>query len=185
MTSDLDVKQLIVGTPLFMERDFPMISFYPLFYTGMLMYKMKFDRVTAIRHTLIIVSLFFQYSIFFSSKGRSDYLDRETYGLILIGYATVFFLFIDGRLNIANRVTIFLGKISYSLYLIHQFLCINIIIPGLMKYAHLSFWVAAFGIAMPIAIIAATLITTHIEKPIMDLIRSIYRNQKSGVAIRN
>jgi peptidoglycan/LPS O-acetylase OafA/YrhL len=155
------------------------IVFYPLFYAGIITYKMKFNRTTITRYTLIIICFATQYLLF--SKNRTEYISSQQYGLILILYGIILFLFVNDFLGfIVNKTTIFLGEISYSLYLIHQFLAQNIIIPGLTKYNNVNPLVATFIVALPICIVIATIINKKIEKPMMLAIRAFYRSRKAA-----
>lgn len=67
---------------------------------------------------------------------------------------------------VISRITLFLGKISFALYLIHQYLSIGVIIPLLVNKLHLNFWVASLCIALPVVILMATFITFYIEIPL-------------------
>jgi peptidoglycan/LPS O-acetylase OafA/YrhL len=166
-----------LNLPGVVEKALPIFGFYPLFYAGILLYKIKFDRITFPRYVLVLICMIIQY--IFHLKIQPYAISNEQYGLMLTIYTTLFFLFVNDWLKfIVNKVTIFLGEISYSLYLVHSFLSVNIIIPGLMKYAHINFWLASFGVALPISMIIAVLINRKIEKPVMAIIRSAYRSGK-------
>ena len=54
----------------------------------------------------------------------------------------------------------------------------SVIIPLMMKYAHLSFWQSALFVALPAVFLLATAITYLIEKPAMQYIRGLYKGSK-------
>jgi len=87
-------------------------------------------------------------------------------------FMLLFFLFIGNRLSwIANKYTVLLGEISYSLYLIHNFTGAKVIIPGLMKLAGLPLWLSVL-IALMAVITIAYFINRFIEKPALVTIRN-------------
>ena len=158
----------------------PLLSHFPLFFAGILFYKMKFDQINWTRYLLIISCFILQYILFFDG-GRSHYIiSQSEYGLMLAIYFTLFILYTSNCLSfIVNRVTLFLGSISYSLYLLHNFIGDKIIITRLIKYTHTNIWVASFAIALPIVLIISTLSNKYVEKPTMDYIRKKYRENKA------
>jgi peptidoglycan/LPS O-acetylase OafA/YrhL len=159
----------------FEDTIYQLFRFYPLFLAGIIFYKMKVDRITLSRYVTIFACLTTQYVLV--SGNRSIYISPQHYGLMLAIYGLLFILFVNNSLKfLVNKVTVFLGEISYSLYLVHWFLSYGIIIPGLMKYAHVNFWIASFGVALPICMIVAVLINRQVEKPLMAVIRAAYRS---------
>jgi len=92
-------------------------------------------------------------------------------------YFALFFLFVNGYLEwINNRITIFLGMISYSLYVIHQYLIVGVIAVLRDKLGWPFVWAAITALA--IAFIIASLITFYIEKPALHYFRSLYKSKK-------
>jgi peptidoglycan/LPS O-acetylase OafA/YrhL len=90
-------------------------------------------------------------------------------------YFILFLLFIKNKLNfIANKKTIFLGKISFALYLIHQFVSLKYLIPYTSEYLKLNFWFSSLFIVLPIVIILATLITFYIEIPLNRRLNKLF-----------
>jgi len=89
------------------------------------------------------------------------------YGIIILFYFFLFVLFTLDKLKfIVNKPLIFLGKISYPLYLIHNYLGSKIIIPTLVYSKRFNFNISvAIIITIVIVIIIATLITNLIEIP--------------------
>lgn len=158
----------------------PLINYFPLFFAGILFYRQKFERQTAVRYVLLALCLLVQASLFDDGVRSNGYISQLEYLLVLVVYFGTFTLYANNRLGfIVNKVTIYLGSISYSLYLIHQFISLTIIIPVLMRVYHVNFWVAAFLIDLPILLVLATLIQRFVEKPAMNLIRREYKRIKS------
>ena len=94
------------------------------------------------------------------------FISSYEYSAMLGLYFLLFILFVNHKLNfIVSKPTLFIGKISFALYLIHQFISIEFIIPGLEKYVTTNFWITS-SIALTISISIATFITYYIEIPI-------------------
>jgi peptidoglycan/LPS O-acetylase OafA/YrhL len=152
---------------------FPLILYLPLFLTGTLFYQLYTKRTQIIyRYTCIVVCLLIQISLF-KFAGRSNYyISVNQYSSMLIIYYILFALFIHGKLQfIVSSVTLFLGKISYALYLIHQHISLVIILPILTQTYQMNFWVACVLIDLPIVIGIAAVITYRIEIPFRKKIK--------------
>ena len=91
---------------------------------------------------------------------------------MLIVYYTLFTLIVNQKLSfIVSRGTLFLGKISFALYLIHQAFSVKILLPYFMEDLKFNFWVSSFVFSIPIVIIIATVITYYIEIPLGRLLK--------------
>jgi len=118
---------------------------------------------------LILLSLVFQYI----SSGIDVFL-------IVLGIYGVFWLTINQKLKfLSNKVLVFLGSISYSLYLIHQ--NIGYIIIIYLKKAGLdsSIWIV---IPIVVSIGIAFFITKYIENPIINLMKVKFFHKKISKA---
>jgi peptidoglycan/LPS O-acetylase OafA/YrhL len=83
-------------------------------------------------------------------------MSQWEYLIVLSLFFSTFTLFAKGKLEgITNPVTLFFGKISYPLYLTHQYLSINLIIPYLMWKHDMPLWQASLLVALPASIIVA------------------------------
>jgi peptidoglycan/LPS O-acetylase OafA/YrhL len=94
---------------------------------------------------------------------------------VFISYG-IFGLFLTGNLRVLNaRLFVFMGTISYALYLVHQNIG-YVVMLEIRDRGHSENW----GIvgAMVVAITLATAITYLVEKPLISLIRSHYKNWK-------
>ncbi len=133
-----------------------------LFFAGILFYNLKTKGSTWYRHFALLMCLGVQY-IF----------REEINPFVVLGFFVSFYLFIYGKLSwIVNKPTVFLGTISYSLYLIHQ--NIGFIIMRYLYSLHLNAWLI-FIIPTCCSILIASAITFGIEKPVMYLIRQNYK----------
>ena len=146
------------------------LKFAPLFVGGIIFYLLKNTPKDIYLHILVILSL-----------GTESYLlyqldsDFVVYSIVTSFYI-IFYLFIYDKLGfIANKFLIFLGSISYSLYLIHENIGIGIIY-WLKKIADIQLFY------IPITIflvgILASIITFYIEKPAMNWIRNYYKTNR-------
>ena len=161
---------------------FPLVYHFPLFYAGILFYKIKFERINAFRIFAIIACYFVTCMLFYNGGRARVYISQFEYEIVLLIYFSIWFAYVKGFLGfIVNRVTVFLGSISYSLYLIHQFLGLGIIIPGLIKFAHFPAILSSF-IALVITIIFAAIITFYVEKPCIRKLKNWYYSRKGMVA---
>lgn len=100
---------------------------------------------------------------------------------MLLIYFVAFYLYTINKLGfIVNKTTVFLGNISFSLYLIHQRISNETLIPFFTKYV--GFWMACL-ISLLIVITMATLINKFIEKPLMNYIRKGQRRAEKDMAL--
>lgn len=156
---------------------FSLVNHFPLFFAGILFYKIKF-RQGRIRYKVPLLAACFVAQIILYPDGGTSYLyiSQAEYAVMLSLYFAVFSLYaFNVPLHIVNRATVFLGTISYSLYLVHKFVCKSLIIPLLEEEMHLNFWFVVFGVCLPLVIILATLITYLVEKPALEYIRRRYK----------
>ena len=72
---------------------------------------------------------------------------------------------ISNWLPFTGKIYLLSTKISFALYLIHQFISIEFIIPALEKYVISNFWITS-SIALTISISIAAFITYYIEIPL-------------------
>jgi peptidoglycan/LPS O-acetylase OafA/YrhL len=142
----------------------PLLKYFPLFYSGILLYLMKFENLSPKRFCFFLLTMIFQCYIFYNN-GFLFFLNFYEYTLSLVCIYSLFILYLFNKLSfIINGTTIWLGKISYSLYLIHQYLGVSIILPFLMNVMGLNFWTAIF-LALILLLVLATAIHKYIEKP--------------------
>jgi len=151
----------------------PVLNFIPLFFAGTILYEIYQNRSELLlKYTMLLICLICQVALFKYAGKSSMYITHLEYAIMLTVYFSLFILFVNGQLKfIVSKWTLFLGKISFPLYLIHQQIAIGIIIPALTKKFHINFWVASFLVALPIVIILASLITFYVEIPVRKQMR--------------
>lgn len=140
-------------------------DFIPFFALGIVFYRMRELEAPSLRHGLLIIS-----SLLLIQFGNG--LDVF---LVACLFTTVFWLFTAGRLGIlASAPLVFLGTISYSLYLVHE----NIgwsVIHTLEQRGHDPN--LAIAVALLACFLLATSITYLIEKPAMNAIRAFWKKR--------
>ncbi|MFC5684425.1 acyltransferase family protein [Flavobacterium sp. MAHUQ-51] len=165
----------------FILKLFPIIRFFSLFFAGILIYKMKYDKITVFRLLLYLLTLVVQCLLFENCYPNNHYFGINEYIIVLIAVYGLFLLFLYDKLSfIVNSITLKIGKISYSLYLIHQFIGISILIPGFMKFLNLHFWYASF-FSLSITLLLSYFITIYIEQPLVKK----YRNLSKVILLEN
>ncbi|HWZ14857.1 MAG TPA: acyltransferase [Mucilaginibacter sp.] len=152
---------------------FPIIVYFPLFAAGIVFYKIKFYKATLYRFFLVLLCLITQVFLF-EGTGKIVSVSKIQYASAIFIFFALFLLYCFDRLHfIINKVTLFAGKISYSLYLIHGYISVYLLIPILTHSSifHINYWVAILFFVAPIVFIAATLINKFIEIPAMKYLK--------------
>src|SRR5690606_16509498 len=111
---------------------------------GTVFYKIYTKKEKYIENYLIIVFCLLCQTSLYPYVGRLGIprtsLSWAEYGLMLSVYFGLFTLFVNNCLKfIVNNVTLFLGKISYALYLIHQYVSLGGIFPLFYEKLHINF----------------------------------------------
>ncbi len=155
---------------------FPLIAYFPLFFIGILFYRIRFKEVNIKRILLIIFSCISQVLMFETASKFKGFISFPEYLMLFSVIMLLFVLFSINKLDfIINRFTSRLGDISYSLYLIHNYIGIKLMLY-LQKYFGINLWIG-LGIALIIVIGLAFLINRFIEKPALHFIRNRYRKK--------
>jgi peptidoglycan/LPS O-acetylase OafA/YrhL len=146
----------------------PLLQFTPLFLAGTVFYKIHTFKNNLIEYySILILCLICQISLFGYTGWTYCFIDQKRYAFMLIAYFSLFTLFVNNKLGfIVSKPSLFLGKISFALYLIHQTISVDVIIPFLTNRLHINFWIASMLITLPIVISLAALITFYIEIPL-------------------
>lgn len=143
------------------------LRFAPLFVAGIIFYLLKDNRKDINLHGLVFLSLMAEFYLLYQLD--SDYIVFW----IISSFYLLFYFFIYNKLEfISNKVLIFLGSISYSMYLIHENIGIGLIY-WLKKVADIQLFYLPITILL--VVILASFITFYIEKPAMNWIRDFYK----------
>lgn len=169
---------------------FPLLQFIPLFFSGILFYKLFTNQKNALTSYVLIAFCLISQIILFNFTGVSRYfISIWAYSSMLILYFILFYLFINRKLSfIVSRITLFFGKISFALYLIHEYNSMEIIIPYLTHQLHFNFWIASLFISLPLMILLSAFITFYIEKPLSkklkEKLRSLINSKTESIIIQ-
>ena len=148
-----------------MDTKIPLYSQFPLFFSGIIFYKMVKDTdKTSIKYvSCLILCYIARLALFDDGRTGNDVYTIEEYALILFFHYCIFILFIYNKLKfIIQKPLLFLGKISYSLYLLHQFIGKSFLIPFLQKNIGLNYFIS-FNLSIIIIILISTLLSYKLE----------------------
>lgn len=133
----------------------------PLFITGILMYKIKLKTATILNHITILAALVI-YCFYIYEKYSSDIIP---FILIITAYLIFYIYALKGMPFLKNKVLLFLGVISYPLYLLHNVIGYAILYR-IRVYIHNQFLYAV--ITAGIAILLAYIVTKYFDKKIVS-----------------
>ncbi|MFQ5560662.1 MAG: acyltransferase family protein [Nitrospinota bacterium] len=147
----------------FIKKNFPLFAHANLFYAGILFYIVNEQGNTILRAIGLLSMLGMVFPLHSLGGTTQDFMGPIAHTLIVSFYFLLFFLFVTGRLGfIAKKGLVFLGDISYSLYLLHQTIGFIFILFFLEKgLSHtLSVCLTVF-----LVVLLSWLVTILIEKP--------------------
>jgi peptidoglycan/LPS O-acetylase OafA/YrhL len=153
----------------------PLLNHFALFFAGIIFYKLYFKLIDKYSALAILLACFALHLYVFDHVGTDFvFISRYKFVFALSAYFVCFVLLVNRNLSfIRNKLFLFLGKISYPLYVIHQFLCTFILMPLLYKKLHLPAGLAG-GISIIIVIALATLINMYIEVPYRSKLKKYF-----------
>jgi peptidoglycan/LPS O-acetylase OafA/YrhL len=161
----------------------PLIFFFPLFFSGILFYKLL---RTNEKHFLYYLLLLFAFILqILNLAGDGEFITQKEHIAMTVIYFGTFILFVNKKLSfIVSCPFLFFGKISFALYLIHQYISCQVLLPYLIGTCHINFWIAVC-ISLAVVIVLATLITYYIEIPLgkrmNNSLRSTFNLQKNKI----
>jgi peptidoglycan/LPS O-acetylase OafA/YrhL len=144
-----------------------------LFISGTIFYNLYINKDKKIqRYSLLVICLIAQIlSYNYTDRFRFS-VNQMQYAIMLIIYYSLFTLIVNQKLSfIVSKTSLFLGKISFAMYLIHQAFSVKILLPFFMEDLKFNFWISSLVSSIPIVIIIATLITYFIEIPLGKLLK--------------
>jgi len=165
-------------------KKLPLINHFPLFFSGILFYKIKFYGLSIKRLLLIIFCILSTF--YLHDKGGRAYqvIFAVDHHFIILFYHGVFFLFVYGKLGfLIAKPLLYLGKISYSLYLLHQYIGLH-----LLETFHdvLQLHILTAMILSTITCLGlAGIVTKYVEVPSINYIRNWYKKKTQTVSISN
>ncbi len=150
-----------------------LLNHFPLFFSGIVFYKIITEKEN---YFLLYVFIFFAYSMqVINTDMDGPFINHAEHTLMTTIYFGLFILFVNNKLFfIVNKPLLFLGKISFALYLIHQYLSTVFLIPLFYDKWHLNFWLSLI-ITLCIVLGLATLVTYYIEIPLGKRINNTFR----------
>jgi peptidoglycan/LPS O-acetylase OafA/YrhL len=141
----------------------PLLKYIPLFTAGILFYEISFQqRKVSISLVFMLITFMAQIAMY-NHLLTKIFIGRTAYAGMLVIFYLLFGAIAAQRLKfIALKPLLFFGRISYALYLVHQYLSTKIIIPFLMDRCHTPFILACF-VAFIVCVAIATAITLVAE----------------------
>ena len=148
----------------FMQR-FPLATYWALFLAGIVFYKSFTEKETPARYAILAACYLFEITQYQYREFQIHAITQFEYIIILGFYFILFYLFTRRKLGfMISAPTLYLGKISYSLYLVHAFLGIYVLMPLFNHRLHLPFW-PSITLTVIIVIGIADLINRFVEIP--------------------
>ncbi|PQJ09243.1 hypothetical protein CJD36_018505 [Flavipsychrobacter stenotrophus] len=153
----------------------PLLPYFPLFYSGIIFYKMFTEKET-LTHYLVLAVCFCAQLYLFTTRGLVN-VNIYEYAVILLTYYGLFVLFIKNKIGfIVTKQTVFLGYISYALYVVHNYVSASVVLPALVRRLHVNFILAGI-IQLAFVIALAYLITKYIDVPNRNKFRNYLRKK--------
>jgi peptidoglycan/LPS O-acetylase OafA/YrhL len=164
----IGIASQFVGSSYFVKSIFvalPLLYHFPLFFIGMLFYRRWLSGVNVDFYLLLVVGVICQMCIFPYTWRTCKYIGVWEYIGVLGLFVLVFECFCRERLQfIVHPVSLFLGRISFPLYLTHQYININLIVPYMRWKFEMSLFSASVFVALPSCIVLAWLFHLLAEK---------------------
>jgi peptidoglycan/LPS O-acetylase OafA/YrhL len=162
---DVIIEKYYPALYIFLYFKTPLINHFPLFYSGILFYKIKMEGGSIMKYFCIFASLIVQIQLFDNGGFSRYFLSQNEYIGVLIVYFVVFLYFAKFGIDlIITKWTVFLGNISYSLYLFHQYMASAIIIPFVV-YILPDYYPLTYIVSLSIIVGLASIIAFGVEKP--------------------
>lgn len=153
----------------------PLLQFMPLFLMGINFYKIYTCSTRSYAQYIIPLLCLIMQILLFKYAGRSkSFIFHQEYAAMLTLYFILFTAFVNGALDfIVNKITLFFGRISYAVYVVHQYVSLSVIFPVFLVKLQWDFWVTSLFVALPVVILVATAITYFIEIPMRYRLKKV------------
>ncbi len=154
---------------------FPLFRWAPLFTSGIIFYKI-FKKEINEKYGFLMIVLCFGIQVFlfykFHSKAIVSFISFDQHFWSLLIYFLLFTLLVSNKLHfIVNKATLFLGSISYPMYLVHQFVSVSIIIPFFHSELGINYYISSLVICLPIIILLSFLFHKYLEIRLVNAIK--------------
>lgn len=156
---------------------FPLVNHFALFFGGIIFYQLATHTIGWVKGFTVILFCFLTQAIVYRFAGSDpDHVTWPQYVGMLVLYFVLFTLFVNDKLGfVISKPALFLGRISFALYLIHSYIFRGVI--GFLMKRDIPFWVATLAITIPIVVILSWLITNYIEKPLGKRLKDYLHNK--------
>jgi len=154
---------------------FPLLQFLPLFLMGINFYRIFTNDARSYKEYFVPAICLLCQIMLFKYVGRSrNYINQEEYAFMLMLYFMLFIVFVNNGLSfVVNKYTLFLGRISYAVYVVHQYVSLKVIFPIFLKKFGWNFWITSLCVALPVVLIVSAAITYWIEIPLRYRIKKV------------
>ncbi|MCP1381163.1 acyltransferase family protein [Runella salmonicolor] len=174
------------GTHAKISNSAQFLNHAPLFFAGIFFYLIGFKKATPDRY-FGVLCCFILSCYLHNFFGRSQWvITIQEHVWMLLAFFGTFFLLLSHQLGfLVNRVSLFLGNISYSLYLIHQRISTEIIRPWLQHHLlpHMPNLIYSL-IMLACSIGVASAINFWIELPAMRFLRQNWKRLKTKFEVK-
>jgi peptidoglycan/LPS O-acetylase OafA/YrhL len=171
------------GLYAFLGQWVPIVHHLPLFLAGIAFYRIKTRGASVWRYALLIACFVCQRRLYWDGGVIRFYLGPQAYQAAIAAYFVLFLLQVRGWLGfLANPATLWLGRISFCLYLCHQSLARDWLVPHFRSDWGWGFWPAS-ALALAFVLALADALSRYVERPALLWIRARYA-RGAGVGYR-
>ena len=155
-----------------------LIHFLPLFLSGVIFYHIYTEEGTTSRYIGILFCYFAQIAEYPNRHVDMFGLKPSGYAAELAVFYILFLLFVHKKAGfLVNRLTLFTGRISYALYLFHQYIILNFIIPYFDTKLKWPYFLTCLA-AIVIVVIIAAVNTLYIDEPLRRKVKLLLTGNK-------
>lgn len=159
------------GLYAFLSQWVPIVHHFPLFLAGIAFYRIRTRGGSAWRYALLVACYLCQRRLYWDGGVIRFYLGWQAYQAAIAAYFLLFLLQVRGRLGfLANPATLWLGRISFCLYLCHQSLARDWLVPQMRSQWGWGFWPAS-GLTLVCVLALADALSRYVERPALRWIR--------------
>jgi peptidoglycan/LPS O-acetylase OafA/YrhL len=121
----------------------PQVVFFPLFTAGYLFRKIYLGERSFTVHVAILLTCLWQLLLLPESPLHKFIALEHHAAVVLLGFVLFYAVCLGHMRFLSNRITRYLGELSYPLYLIHHFVVFFVLMPVLQDKWKLPFFLAA------------------------------------------